>query len=515
MKKVGLYARVSSDSQDVDLSISAQLKALREYAKRNGSQVVKEYVDESESGRTSARPAFREMIALARRPDKPFDVILVWKYSRFTRSREDSIFYKAMLKKVGVQVISINEPFDNSPTGRLMEGIIESLDEFYSDNLGEDVTRGMRESANRGFYLSAKPPYGFRKIKVMDVNKERTRLEPDPFQANVVKVMFEAIIGGQSLTDIARDLNSRGISSPRGKKWGKTAIHEILTNEIHTGTFIWGKNSKRGLPPVRAENACLAIVDRDIFTRVQELMKDRMPTRKHPRRTASPFLLSGIARCGHCGKALTGRYAKSGKFAYYVCGTIDKTGAGACKAKYLNAERFENAVIEQLLTVVLTPENLTELMELSNRELDSLAESQRNEIDIICRSIDDVSQRLEKLYDAIETGYLDLADLALRIKELRLRQEQLYSQKSKVENELAEKRVGLIDMETMARYVADMREIVRDGSLAHKKAFIRGFVEDIQVTGNKAVLNYLIPELPHKVELDLEGVPRIVQYGGR
>jgi len=142
--KVALYARVSSEKQDTDLSISAQLRALREYAARMGCQVVREFVDEAETGRTTARPAFRDMINLARRPNKPFEQILVWKYSRFPRSREDSIIYKAMLKKVGVQVVSINEPFDDTPTGRLLEAIIESLDEFYSDNLGEEVTRGMR-----------------------------------------------------------------------------------------------------------------------------------------------------------------------------------------------------------------------------------------------------------------------------------------------------------------------------------------------------------------------------------
>ncbi len=163
--KVVLYARVSSDKQDVDLSISAQLRALRDYATRNDHQVVREFVDEAETGRTTARPAFKEMISLARHPNKPFEQILVWKYSRFARSREDSIVYKAMLKKVGVQVVSINEPFDDTPTGRLLEAIIESLDEFYSDNLGEEVTRGMRESAARGFYLSSKAPYGYRKVK--------------------------------------------------------------------------------------------------------------------------------------------------------------------------------------------------------------------------------------------------------------------------------------------------------------------------------------------------------------
>jgi site-specific DNA recombinase len=86
--RTALYVRVSSDRQDVDLSVAAQLKALREYAGRSGHSVVREFIDEAESGRTSYRPQFREMIATAKQTDKPFDLILVYKYSRFTRSRK-------------------------------------------------------------------------------------------------------------------------------------------------------------------------------------------------------------------------------------------------------------------------------------------------------------------------------------------------------------------------------------------------------------------------------------------
>jgi len=115
---VALYARVSSDRQDTDLSISAQLKALRDYAARNGHQVVREFVDEAESGRTASRPTFREMISMARRSSKPFEAILVWKYSRFARNREDSIVYKSLLRKHGIQVLSITEPFEDTPRER-------------------------------------------------------------------------------------------------------------------------------------------------------------------------------------------------------------------------------------------------------------------------------------------------------------------------------------------------------------------------------------------------------------
>jgi len=105
-----IYARVSSEKQaEKDLSIPAQLKALRRYALERGWEIVSEYIDEAESAKSASRPAFQEMVAAAKKKEKPFDTILVWKLSRFARNREDSIIYKSLLRKRGISVISINE----------------------------------------------------------------------------------------------------------------------------------------------------------------------------------------------------------------------------------------------------------------------------------------------------------------------------------------------------------------------------------------------------------------------
>ena len=130
-----LYARVSSDRQDVDLSVSAQLRALKDYARANGYSVARQYVDEAESGLVADRPQFREMIEEGSKPKAPFDVILVWKFSRFTRKREHAVAFKSMLRRKGIRVVSITEQAEDNATGRLLEGIIESVDEFYSENL--------------------------------------------------------------------------------------------------------------------------------------------------------------------------------------------------------------------------------------------------------------------------------------------------------------------------------------------------------------------------------------------
>jgi len=513
--KVALYARVSSDKQDVDLSISAQLKALRKYAQENDHQVVAEFIDEAETGRTSARPEFRKMISVARRPEKPFEMILVYKISRFARNREDSIVIKTMLKKKGVQVVSITEKFDDTPSGRLMEAIVESFDEYYSDNLGEEVTRGMRESASRGFYLSAKPPYGYRKVKVQDGNRERTKLDIVPSLSRIVKAIFEEVLRGKGLTDILKEFNSKAIPGPKNKGWTKTGLYHILHNEIYFGTWVWGRNSKRDLEPIRVENAFPAIIDRDEFNRVQGMLKERTPVKIHPRRTASRFLLSGLARCSYCGKALIGRDAKSGKFSYYVCGTLEKRGAGSCCSRYLNSRKFEGLVIDKIKEHILTEEHLTKLVYLVNEQMDDASRECQEELKLISREEDSISTRLDKLYDAVETGKINLDDLTPRIRELRSRQEKLLARQSELEVAMSDKRVELADMKMVKSYVIDLRHTLNEGPLTDRRAFIRSFVKEIAVTQQEIQLTYTLPLPPDGLTEERVEVLPIVRYGGR
>ena len=111
-------------------------------------------------------------------------------------------------------------------------------------------------------------------------------------------------------------LNKEGIISPRGNSWGKTTVHKILSNEVYTSTLVWGRNSGRDLPPIRVENALPAIIDHKTYQQVQMRLKERAFTTVHPKRVASNYLLSGLVKCGYCGKALIGQDAKGGRFHY-------------------------------------------------------------------------------------------------------------------------------------------------------------------------------------------------------
>ena len=142
--------------------------------------MAREYIDEAEGGRIADRPQFRKMLDEASKTEAPFREILVWKFSRFTRKREHAVAFKSMLRRKGIRVVSITEHADDSPTGKLMEAIIESVDEFYPENLAQEVIRGMREAASRGFWVITYVPYGYRKVYVQDRAKKRPTLEPDP-----------------------------------------------------------------------------------------------------------------------------------------------------------------------------------------------------------------------------------------------------------------------------------------------------------------------------------------------
>ena len=491
-----LYARVSSDRQDVDLSVAAQLRALRDYAEKNNYVVVREYVDEAESGRVADRPEFRKMLDAATAPDAPFEQILVWKFSRFTRKREHAVAFKSMLRRRGVRVVSITEHADDSPTGKLMEAIIESVDEFYSANLAEEVTRGMREAASRGFWVSTYAPYGYKKVRVQDGAKERPKLELDPPADAVVRRIFDMVLAGKSVLDIVRTLNDEGIPTRNGGRWVKNTVHGMLTNESYAGTLVWGKRATSKAPPVRVEGAVPAIVSQEQFDRVQRLLKSRAPNVVHPRRASSPYLLSGLVKCESCGRALTGAEAKSGQYSYYVCQSLIKTGKESCPTPRLNAKRFEETIIGQLRDHVLTESNIRDLVRMLDEEMDGVAREQRQQLETIEAELEDVRRRMSRVWQVVENTDLEMADASERIKEHRERQQLLEVAADEARAMLAERRVLLDSADTIAAFAEEMSEFLRTSEITETRAFVRSFVKAILVGPGRATIHYTIPTPP-------------------
>ena len=153
-------------------------------------------------------------------------------------------------------------------------------------------------------------------------------------------------------------------------------------------------------------------------------MAARKPTAIHPRVLPSFYLLSGLLQCS-CGRAMIGRSAKSHKFYYYTCNRKYKEGLETCSSRSLPKQKLERTVLEHIKEKLLIEETLTELVVLVNEDLDAANTTYKERLETVDTELRDVNARLARLYDTLETGRLDINDLAPRIKELRTRQEGL------------------------------------------------------------------------------------------
>ncbi|MDE2836547.1 MAG: recombinase family protein [Chloroflexota bacterium] len=520
---VALYARVSSDRQDVDLSVAAQLRALRDYADKNGYVVVREFVDEAKSGRIDDRPEFNKMIDEGRLPEAPFREVLVWKFSRFTRQREHALAYKSLLRRRGVTVVSITEHTNDTPAGTLTEGIIETLDEFYSEDLATDVRRGMREAASRGFWVSSRTPYGYKRVMVQDGAKERPRLQPDDVTAPVVRRIFDMAENGVGMLDIARVINDEEIPSATGKHWSNNAVNFILKNEVYTGTLIWGAKTKDEADPVRVEEAFPAIVSRAQFRRVNSRMRPRASKATQPRRIASSYLLSGLVKCYRCETLLSGQDAKGGRFHYYVCQSLIKRGKGACDTPRLSARRFEHLIVGRIRSSILAKDGNDDMATVVVRELDRLIQEQRGRVETIESELKEVRLRLDRLWNFIESSGGDLAEAASpKIRATRDQQLHLEALLQEASANLSQRRTTRDGVATITAKTLSMTEYPETSELPERKAFVQTFARDIVVMPGKATIHYKVPisrDSPNLEgdyeELDLAGSPKSAASGVR
>jgi site-specific DNA recombinase len=438
-----------------------------------------------------------------KKKSKPFETILIWKHSRFARNREDAIIYKSLLRKLGVSVISMNEQVDDTPAGKLLEGIIEVIDEFYSLNLGEDTIRGMRENASRGFQ-NGSIPIGYKAKKVMDGNNERTKLDFDEVYAPIIRRIFQLILENKGIKEIAKILNREGLKTSKGKPWANSTIKYVLKNEAYTGTLVYGKNAKNRSAHngsnnvIRIENNNPAIIDKQTFDIVQNIMAKRSPAIIHPRAVASDYLLSGLVYCGKCGAKMIGASAKSGQNHYYSCQNYLKRGKDVCDMKMFNRDALERIVIERLKTLVLTEKNLMEIFNIALDEINNNKHRNERDLKAVDGQLHGLRERIGKLYNSLGTGKLEIDHIAPRLKELKTQIDALETKRNEVINEIKNPKTLPFNLKTLNAYAQDLSDLLQNSSIMEQKAILRSFVKKIIVNRPDVKLDYTMPLIEQK-----------------
>lgn len=378
---VVLYMRYSSDRQ-TEQSIEGQLRDCISYCKRQRYRIAGIYVDRATSAHKSVEKRVRFQRMIADSSKRHWNLVIVWKLDRFARNREDSAIYKSRLRRNGVRVESATESVSNTPEGIILESVLEGMAEYYSVELSQKVSRGMREAALKGKSVGGGTPLGYKLVN--------HQLEVDPLTAPVVQEIFERYANGDKLADIMRSLNERGIKTARGTEFNTSSFTGMLRNERYIGVHHY--------KDIRVENACPAIISKELWDMVQ---RKRQFIAQSPARGKAKvnYLLVGKAFCGHCGAILngesgTGRGGVS--YHYYTCPNHKKHKI--CRKRPMKQETLERLVAEDAMSL-LTDDLIEKLADIA------MEQSEDNDrIPVIKTSIAETHKGIDNIVKAIEHG---------------------------------------------------------------------------------------------------------------
>lgn len=389
-KRAVLYLRYSSNSQS-EQSIEGQRRICRDYADREGIEIIREYVDRATSAShdTQRRVSFQAMISDARHED--FDFVLVYKLDRFSRDRYDFAHYKAKLKEHGIRVISATEALTDSPESIILESLLEGMAEYYSRELSQKVKRGMRESAEKRLAYGAATPIG---LMVVD-----QKYVPDPSTKWIVEKAFRDYAAGSSLKTVAKSLSDLGARGQWGKKLGPQTIARMLHNEKYCGVYKYKDE-------IYDSDAIEPIVSREIYDKVQaKLAANAKLMRRKPKAPEDESLLKGKLFCGKCGASMvpsSGTSRNGDLHRYYRCGK--RLRKSDCDKRGERKEVMEKAVLEDA-TRMLTDELIERIADLA---VDALGRP-ADEIGSLKKQIAQTETQIENFTSAIGQGIISQA----------------------------------------------------------------------------------------------------------
>ena len=381
-----IYARFSAGPNQTEQSIEGQIRDCRKYAEENGYVIVDEYCDYHISGKEDFnRGEFQRMLFDAQKG--LFDVVITWKIDRFGRNREEIATNKIKLKRNGVRLVYAMESIPDGPEGIILESVLEGLAEYYSADLAQKISRGMRESAMKGKVLGNGNILGYCK------NAEGYYIV-DKTTAPIVKEIFQMYDSGHTVPEIVCYLDSNNITHC-GKKINRSKIYRLLRNQKYIGVYEYAGNVIEGAIP--------AIVDVDTFSRVQKRIEENKYAATRKVDNVS-FILSGKTICGICGSNYSGESgtSKTGTiYRYYKCHG-KKSKKSECNSIPFRKEWLEQFVLMHTKYDVLTDE----VIETIADEIITLQDNEpESHILISARaSLKETEKSISNILKAIEAG---------------------------------------------------------------------------------------------------------------
>ena len=507
IKRVALYARVSTEEQREGQTIDSQISELERFAKDKEWQVTGIYKDEGWSGSILARPELDRLRDTAMQG--LFDVVLVNDVDRLARDVSHLGVIKRDFERHGVQVIFKKLPAEKSPTYNLMINILGSFAEFERELIADRTRRGRRYKVEvRQQFIGALPPYGFRYIPKDPSTDKEGRLELVPEETAVVRHIYEWInTEGISARKVVQRLNAMKIPTRKGsERWAKSSVLRILRSEVYAGVWHYNKHeSCEPKNPIRQDKyrrspksstrlrvrsewlpvnlpKHLWIIEREQWERVQKQLT--MNLAFSPRNTKHQYILKGLMWCGGCGSRYVGD-PNHGRF-YYRCLERCK------KLPTLNEVQLDSVVWDAIEEAIMNPSLIAEQVKNLQRKRSLSVQEVKSKTDEIEQALSQVEKEEMRILEAYRLSIISPSQLARELEQIQSRKDVLkgrmaeISSKGDMSNFLAVRRS--ID-DYCQRVAGNLKSFNRDG----RQAFLRLVINRIVFEGSRVRIKGVLP----------------------
>lgn len=489
-----VYARYSSDNQREE-SIQAQLRIINDYARKNDIYIVAEYIDEATSATSDKREQFQQIFEdIGSGIHKDIELLLVHKLDRFARNRYDSAMYRRKLAQHNIKLFAVDQPLGDSPEDKLLEGLLESMNEFYSLNLSREVMKGMTENAISGKHTGGKPPLGY------NVNQQTKQLEINECEASAVRMIFDMYTFGNSYSEIIKSLNAAGHKTKIGRKFAANSLHAILINQKYCGTYVFNRsaakvNGKRNNHTSKSDDEIIkipgiipAIVSHNQFESAQKMIARRRKVAAEAN-AHEVYLLSGLLRCELCGGAMSGSKKRAGrnKEIYYAYECSNRKRLKSCTAKSVNRDHIEKRVIEKLYNELFSDDNIKVLLARANEKYLQDINSLEREFTRLKNELNGVLKQIDNITAAIADG---MYNSSMKDKMNALEQRKLILNQSI--GEMVRVKPQKLDEEQFKVMVSRYRQRLESQSREELKMTIHDFITELTYNPDTKALSAIV-----------------------
>jgi site-specific DNA recombinase len=483
--RVATYTRISTDEENQPYSLEAQADRLSSFIhSQDGWEPRRKFTDQM-SGSTLDRPGLEQALAEARLG--AFDLLLVYRVDRLSRSVRGLAQILEELDHAGVAFRSATEPFDTAtPAGRMMVQMLGVFAEFERATLIDRVISGMERKAATGRWCGGTPPFGYRP------DPETGFLAPKKGEAALVPKVFELYarrrLGSHA---IAGWLNERGHRTIGGRPWGHKAILSLLQNRAYVGeNYYRGKHHPAPQQP---------LVDRELFAAAQQLLEERQESHSLRASNSNDYLLTGVVFCAACGKRYLGTAARGngGTYHYYTCFSRNQYGTPFCSADRIAAPALESAILQSMLQTYENRGLLRKAAREAYRKAGADRPRRLDQVAAVEVDIRKTEESVERYFLAFENGTMKAAQCSARLDGLSTKLAELRSRLAELQFELGSAGPDKIGEDDLDYLCAEVKRIILEGNPPERKRLVQALVEEIRVESKHAIHpRYRLPHSP-------------------